>query len=122
VAASFLEVEHDLRKLAGTDLSSRFLLTDIVILAEDTPQIAPCEKNCPASLPAAKAVLFSEVWAIACHSCVASRLADFGLVLQAIDLTIPRADFAGFQTRQGFVDSSLKFAGFVQGDVLGRLA
>ena len=90
------------------------LPTDVVVLAENAPQVAPGEENRARTFPAAQAVLFAEVGEMAAHHRVATRLAYSELVSQPVDVAIARAQGAVGERRQRPLYAPGQLSGFVQ--------
>lgn len=101
VAANLLELQHHLGKGFRVYFHPSTGLADVVILAEDTSQIAHGKENSSAAADASETVFFSEVGEVAANQGISPGFADGSLVRQPIDGTITRADPAVSQTGNG---------------------
>jgi len=103
VTAQLLELEHEAGQLFGSYLPATPLPRDVVILTEDTPQIAMRKEDGPRAPHATEAVFLAMMGEGTRDASPATRLADRPLVGQPIDVAIPRTDPAGSEFLQGFL-------------------
>src|SRR4029434_1935338 len=78
------------------------------ILAEHAAQIAPAEKDRPRPVPAAQAILLAKMRERARHSRLPPALAHADLVVEPVNLAIPRANAARPQRFHGLPGPFLK--------------
>ncbi len=122
VTATGLKLEHH----AGEPLGRRppYLgdlggLADVVVLAEDTTQVAVTEEDRSGAVPAAEAVLLAEVWEVAADHRVAAGLAERVPIREPIDVAIPGADPAGAERFERPLDTPGQLAAPVQREIGG---
>ena len=120
VAAGRLQTQHRRRQLAGVQFPPLGKLTDLEILAENAAQVAAAEENRSRPIPAAQAIFFAEVRKGARNPCPPAVLADAGFVFPAVDLSFPRAHFAGTQQFLRGHDSFCELPQFVGFEVSGN--
>ena len=111
VAALFLQPQHHRRDLARTvpALDVRpDVLADVVVLAENAPQIAVAEEDRPRAVPISQTVLFAEMREEAGDQCVAARLARRPALLEAVHAAVARADAAIGERRHRLPGALLK--------------
>jgi hypothetical protein len=92
-------------------------MTDFVVLAKHTAQIAVGHEDCAGPFPANQGILFAKMGAVARDHRLTSRLADAQFTFQSIDLAMPRAETAVFENGQSALDSFLKDGVFVSFEV-----
>jgi hypothetical protein len=94
VTSQVLKLQHHLRQPGGSDLLSPHLPGDVVVLAEHAPQVAAGEEDGPGPLPAAEAVLLSEVRKVGADYRPSPDRAQPSVVGQPVDLAQARTDRA----------------------------
>ena len=94
VTADRLQLEHHLREPLGCDELALNFPRDVVVLAEDAPEVAAREEDRPRTVPAAEAVLLAEVREVGRDHRVPPDRAQTGDVGPAVDLAAARADDA----------------------------
>ena len=120
MAPLLLKKDHDGGKLVIVDVGGRLLLVaDIIVLAEETEQVAGSEKNGSRSVLPYQWTLFAEMRAKACHLCPPTHIAYARGSFDAIHLAALRADGAAGQHPLGGSNSSLQFAGFKESQIAG---
>jgi hypothetical protein len=104
VAALRLKLDGELGDGLAGELSAALALADVPVLTEDAAQIAQAEEDGSAALPAAQAVLLTEVREGGAHDGVAAGVADAPLILQAVDAAIARTSAAVPELGQSRLD------------------
>src|SRR6266446_7271680 len=89
-----LQIEHHLRKLTRRDFGAFTELAGLKILAKNTAQIAPAEKDCARYVPPAQTIFLAEMRERGGDARKPATLADADLVVVTVDLAIARADAA----------------------------
>src|SRR5215468_4971841 len=97
VTTDALQIQHDLRELGGAHLRAFAELAGLEILAEHAAQIAPTEKDRARPVPAAQAIFLAKMRKRAGHTREPSAFTHADLVVEPVDLTVTRADFARAQ-------------------------
>jgi hypothetical protein len=93
-AAVALQFEHGLGQLLDCNLTAVPLMTDIIVLAENTTQVTTCEKDCAGASPADEHALFSEVRADGTYYWFVTYAAKADFTLAALDFTLTRTECA----------------------------
>ena len=106
VAAHFLKFQHHLGETGRPDFLAGLLLADVIVLAENTTQVAPGKKDGPAALPSAQTIFLAKMRKVTCHACIAACAADHCFICEPIDLAVPGTDTAIFQAVEGFIHTA----------------
>src|SRR5262249_9512569 len=117
VAPGLFKIEHDLRKFSRRHFRPFTELAGLEILTEDATQVAPAEKDCARSIPAAEAIFFAEMRKRAGDSGEPATFADAELVVIAVNLAIARTDLTGAERIDRFGGAFLKNTLFESTDV-----
>jgi hypothetical protein len=120
MAALGLQVQHHRRQFLGSHFAPSPLMADIPVLAEFAAQIAAAEKNRSRAFPAAQNVFFAVMGAVAVNDSARSDTAYCALNgLEAINVTIARAEIAILQILPGKTGARHQFTAFKQGQITG---
>jgi hypothetical protein len=92
-------------------------VTDLVVLAKRTAQIAVGHENCAGPFPANQGILLAKMGAVARDHRLTSGPAHAQFTFQPIDLAMSGAETAVFENGQSALDSFLKNAVFVSFEV-----
>jgi hypothetical protein len=92
MAAYPLQIEHDAGEFRGCDFCAFAKLARLKVLTKYASQIAPGEKDCARTIPAAQTIFLAKVWEGARHPRKPTALTYADLVVEAVDLAITRAN------------------------------
>jgi hypothetical protein len=119
MTTTVLEVQHDLCKSFRLDLISCITLTDIIVLAVLTVEIARCEENRSRAMPAPQGVFLPQVGAETAYSGPLPGTADSNFSSAAVNVTLPGTDITHGEMFKSLGDTLCEFVRIKQFQVSG---